>query len=218
MLEDLVTTFAGYSFLASHLLVLTVLILCGLGLPVPEDIILVSGGVLTWLEHPVEPLTLVKMITHPAALSMVVTGLIGILIGDSIIFFAGRRIGSRLTHSRWFRSLVTPAKMRRVERMMLRHGNAVVMIARFLPGLRAPTYFTVGHAGFSYWQFLLYDFLAALISAPLWVLLGFWFGNDIRLAAEKASEFSHYVLGGVALIVVAFIVYRVIANRRARQD
>jgi hypothetical protein len=38
------------------------------------------------------------------------------------------------------------------------------------------------------------------------------------LAAEKASEFSHYVLGGVALIVVAFIVYRVIANRRARQD
>ena len=73
MLEDLVTTFAGYSFLASHLLVLTVLILCGLGLPVPEDIILVSAGCSLGLNIQWNPY-FIKMITHPAALSMVVTG------------------------------------------------------------------------------------------------------------------------------------------------
>ncbi len=68
------------------------------------------------------------------------------------------------------------------------------MIARFLPGLRAPTYFTVGHSRLPYWEFLLFDGAAALISAPLWVCLGFYFGSDIEAAARHAPRFGHYIL------------------------
>lgn len=217
MLEELVSLLSGHSLVAAHVLVLFVLVLCGLGLPMPEDIVLVTGGVLAWLASPVEPLTFVTMITHPTTLTMVATGLIGILAGDSIIFFAGRRIGGRVADSRLLRRLVTPAKVKKVERMMRRRGSVVVMIARFLPGLRAPTYFTVGHAGFPYWRFLLYDGIAALVSAPLWVLLGYWFGDDIRRAAETASRFSHIVVAAAVGLVVGAILLRWWKHRRGKQ-
>ena len=215
MLESFVALLSGNSLLVAHALVLLFLVMCGLGLPLPEDIVLVTGGVLAWLASPVEPLTLGTMLTHGPTLTMVATGLLGILVGDSIIFFAGRRIGGQVADSRLLRRLVTPAKVRRVESLMRRRGSVVVMLARFLPGLRAPTYFTVGHSRFPYWRFLLYDGLAALVSAPLWVLLGYWFGDDIRRATETASRFSHVVVAvAVVLLVIAIGVHR----RRRKRD
>jgi membrane protein DedA with SNARE-associated domain len=78
-----------------------------------------------------------------------------------------------------------------------------VLIARFLPGLRAPTFFTVGHARMPFWEFVAFDGAAALVSAPLWIGLGFWLGSDLQQLAHEASRFSHYILVGVALVVLA---------------
>ena len=89
------------------------------------------------------------------------------------------------------------------------------MVARFLPGLRAPTYFTVGHSRVPYWEFLAFDGLAALVSAPLWVCLGFWFGDDIERAARAGSEFGSYILGAVVLLVVVFVARALLRRRRA---
>jgi len=218
MLEELVALLSGHSLAAAHALVLFFLVLCGLGLPLPEDIVLVTGGVLAWLASPIEPLTFPAMVTHPGTLTMVLVGLVGILAGDSIIFFAGRRIGGHVADSRLLRRLVTPGKVRKVESLMRRRGSVVVMLARFLPGLRAPTYFTVGHARFPYWRFLLYDGMAALVSAPLWVLLGYWFGDDIRKAATTASRFSHIVVSVAIGLVVAAVLLRWRRQRRERVD
>jgi membrane protein DedA with SNARE-associated domain len=129
----------------------------------------------------------------------------GILVGDSVIYFAGRRIGRRVAEVWPFRTLVTPEKLERVERLLRQRGKVVVMVARFLPGLRAPTYFTVGHSRVPFWEFLLFDGLAALLSAPLWVALGFWFGDDIERAARAGSKFGSYILGAVVAIVVLMI-------------
>ena len=39
-------------------------------------------------------------------------------------------------------------------------------LARFMPGLRAPIYFTAGTVGVKFHTFLFYDGLAALVSVP----------------------------------------------------
>ena len=160
----------------------------------PEDIILVTGGVLAWLASPLEIATLHGMLHDDGLIGMVVVGLVGILAGDSVIFFAGRRFGVRVADFKPLRRIVTPEKLERVEKLMRRRGKMVVMLARYLPGIRAPTYFTVGHARLPYWEFLLFDGAAALISAPLWVCLGFYFGSNIEAAAHQAQRFSHYIL------------------------
>jgi membrane protein DedA with SNARE-associated domain len=203
MLERLVDMLGGHGLHVGYGFVFVVLLLCGCGLPMPEDVVLATGGVLAWLASDVDEVTFSAMIRDRGLVTMVLVGLAGILAGDTIIFLAGRRFGHRVADIAPLRRIVTPAKLEAVEKQIRRRGNLVVMIARFLPGLRAPTFFTVGHARMPLWEFVLFDGGAALVSAPLWVCLGFWLGSDLQALAREASRFSHYILLAVAVLVFA---------------
>jgi membrane protein DedA with SNARE-associated domain len=218
MLARLVDMLAGHGLHAGYVAVFAVLLLCGFGFPMPEDVVLATGGVLAWLARGRPVTSVAAMFRDPGLLTMIAVGLTGIVVGDSIIFAAGRRFGHRVADFRPLRRIITPAKLERVEKELRRRGNVLVLFARFLPGLRAPTFFVVGHARLPYWEFFLFDGAAALVSAPLWVCLGFWFGSDIQAAARQAKKFSHYIVIAAA---VAFAIYlvrwrmKVAAERRA---
>jgi membrane protein DedA with SNARE-associated domain len=214
MLEHLVEMVGDSSLHVGYAFVFAALVLCGFGLPLPEDIILVAGGVLAWLASPLDVATAHGMLHDGGLVWMAGVGLAGILAGDSIIFLAGRRFGIRLADFRPLRRIITPEKLEKVEKLMRRRGNVVVVLARYLPGIRAPTYFTAGHARMPYWEFLLFDGAAATLSAPFWVCLGFYFGSDIEAAARQAQRFSHYILGAMVLVVV-FLALRWLQGRRA---
>ncbi len=216
MLQRLVDLLGERSLHVGYAFVFGVLLLCGFGLPMPEDVVLVTGGVLAWLASPLETPALRAMPFDPGLQRMVLVGLLGILAGDSVIYWLGRRLGYRIAEFRLLRRLVPPDKLQEVEKRLRRRGKVVVVIARYLPGLRAPTYFTVGHSRLPYWQFLVFDGLAALISAPLWVCLGFWFGDDIERAAREAGRFSNYILIGLA-VVLAGLGFRWWQRRRAER-
>jgi membrane protein DedA with SNARE-associated domain len=214
MLERLVELLAGHSLDIGFVFVFVVLLLCGFGLPMPEDVILVTGGVLAWLASDLETVSLSALLSDRGLLAMIAVGLSGILAGDTIIFLAGRRYGHRVADFRPLRRVITPEKLELVEKKVRTRGNVVVVFARFLPGLRAPTFFTVGHARMPLWEFLLFDGAAALVSAPLWVCLGFWFGSDLEQAARVAGRFGHYILIAVG-VVLAAVLARWLQARRA---
>jgi len=201
MLARLVEMLSGHGLAVGYAAVFGVLVLCGFGLPMPEDVVLVTGGVLAWMGSDLEVVTLSTMLHHPGLHVMVLFGLGGILVGDSVIFWAGRKLGMRVAEIRPLRRIITPARLAEAEKMIRRRGNLVVVIARFLPGLRAPTYFTVGHSKLPFWEFLLFDGVAAAVSAPLWVCLGFYFGSNIGEAARQAAHFGNYILAAVLAVV-----------------
>ncbi len=203
MLERLVDLLGGHGLHVGYAFVFLVLCLCGFGLPMPEDVVLATGGVLAWLASDLEKVTWRGMIGDTGLIAMVVVGLVGILTGDAVIFLAGRRFGHRIADVGPLRRIITPAKLEAVEKLIRRRGNLVVIVARFLPGLRAPTFFTVGHARMPLWEFLLFDGAAALVSAPLWVCLGFWLGSDLEALAREASRFSHVILLAVGVVLFA---------------
>jgi membrane protein DedA with SNARE-associated domain len=216
MLQWLVDAMGEHSLWAAYGFVFGVLLLCGFGIPMPEDIVLVTGGVLAWLGSPAETVTFKTMWKDPILWSMIAVGFAGILAGDSVIYWAGRLYGHRIAEHRFLRRIVTPEKLEAVRAVMRRRGNIAVLIARYLPGLRAPTYFTAGHAHFPYWEFLLFDGAAAVISAPLWVCLGYYFGDNIEQAAHTAKQFSRYILIG-AVIAAAAIAFWAWNRRRKRK-
>lgn len=180
-----------------------VLLACGLGLPLPEDITLLFGGYLAHLGQ--------------AKLSvMMVVGFTGILAGDSLIYLAGRRVARRKSKPNGFLArIVTPEKRVRVQALFAKHGPKVVMIARFLPGVRAVTYFTAGSAGMKYRWFIFFDGLAALVSAPVFVYLGWRFGDQMDLVLEKLKKGQ---LGVVIALVVALGGWFAISVYRKRKQ
>lgn len=181
-------------------------------MPLPEDIALITGGFLAALgpPHGVGSVTL-----------MIFVGLAGILVGDSIIFKAGQDYGEKLLDTSLGKH-IPRERVTRIRELFGRHGNKFIVVARFLPGVRAVTYFVAGTSKVPYWQFLAYDGLAACASAPAWVLLGYWCGKRhmIKRAYQWAKDFQLGLLAAVVAAVllaglVVFVRKRLIKRGRA---
>lgn len=175
--------------LGAYSLVLGILLACGLGLPLPEDVALITGG---YLAH-----------KGQASLGwMMVIGFGGILAGDTLIFWLGR-LGRRAESLPLLQRHLTTERIAKVEAQFERRGPIVVAIARFLPGIRAATYFVAGGARMPYGRFLLYDGLAALLSAPVFVYLGYRFGSQIGRVVGWAEQFHTWLIG--AMVVTGLV-------------
>lgn len=206
-MEQFLTNILTHSHgLGAYALIFAVLVACGVGLPLPEDVSLVLGGFLAHLGAARLPV-------------MMAVGFLGILSGDTLIFMAGRRVGSSIESRRGFLSrVVTPEKRAKVQALFARNGEKIVLIARFLPGVRAVTYFTAGSAGMSYGRFIVWDAVAALGSAPLFVYLGFRFGNHLERLVQAIRRGETAVIVCLLALAVAAIVLRRRRSAAARRQ
>jgi membrane protein DedA with SNARE-associated domain len=172
------------------------LLLCGLGLPLPEDIVLIAAGML-------------GVIDGHSWIKISVFMYAGVLAGDSIIFGAGRRFGVGLLKAAWFQRYFPPAKQARVVEFYAKHGAKGLFIGRFLPGLRAPIFFSAGSMKVPYLKFLFFDGLAAIISVPVFVWLGHWlwlkFADDFAAMERTLARTHTYTLWGTVAIVVLLV-------------
>ncbi|MFZ5493988.1 MAG: DedA family protein [Verrucomicrobiota bacterium] len=188
-----------------------VLLLCGLGLPVPEDVVLVTAGALGQIDG--RPWLEVTVVMYA-----------GVMLGDSTIFFAGRYLGVRLRGARWFQRYFSAKKQAKVEDLFHRYHTWVLFVGRFLPGLRMPIFFTAGSTRVKFWKFFCLDGLAALVSVPFFVWLGHWlwarFKDDIVQLDRALSRTQTYsmIAATVILIVVIVVVVRKIREHRAHWD
>ncbi|TDR70734.1 DedA family protein [Paludibacterium purpuratum] len=202
ILQILIDFFTGYGYLA----VFTVLLLCGFGVPIPEDITLVAGGIISGLGY---------TDVH----TMFVIGMLGVLVGDGAMFFLGRKLGKRVLKFKPIARILTPARFRGVQQQFSRYGHWVLFVARFLPGLRSPIFITAGMTRrVPYWRFLLLDGLAALISVPLWVYMGY-FGaanRDVLLTWIHRGQASILTLAVAAVLLGIYLIRRARKKRVAR--
>lgn len=187
LLERLITVFAENGYVA----VFIALMLCGAGIPLPEDITLVAGGVIAGLGY--------ANVHTMAAVTMV-----GVLMGDAAMFLLGHRYGEHMLQWKPIALLMPPRRYAKMQEKFTRYGNRLMFFARFLPGMRTAVYITAGATHrVSFWRFLMLDGLAALISVPFWVYLGYfganrreWLGMWIR-----RGQSSLWVLGALLLVV-----------------
>jgi LPXTG-motif cell wall-anchored protein len=186
LLQELVTIFAENGYVA----VFIALMICGAGLPLPEDITLVAGGVIAGLGY--------ANVHVMFALAM-----FGVLLGDCAIFLLGHHYGARILQWRFVARVLTPARYVKVQEKFDQYGNRMLFFARFLPGMRTTVYLTAGTTHrVSFLRFLLIDTMAALISVPIWVYLGY-FGADNHEWLVKwihRGQSSLWVLIGLLLL------------------
>ncbi|HEU4418580.1 MAG TPA: VTT domain-containing protein, partial [Planctomycetota bacterium] len=129
MFDQIVGAITEYPDLGAAL----VFLLCGIGLPLPEEIVLLAAGYVC-----------AKFPDH-AMLSWMMLWCAGaILTGDLIPYILGRVFGVRLLRLRWLRWLVTRKRLAIFDRWFRRRGDLVILIARFLAGLRIVAFFTAG--------------------------------------------------------------------------
>jgi len=202
--EHLINFLGGYSAHIIYFLIFFFLILCGLGFPVPEDIILLTTGyfVYTGDIHLLPAL----VITYSAVLG-----------GDTIIYMIGKIWGLNILKKKFFRRIFSEKKIEIVRHHFNLYGNKTIFFARFVVGIRSVTFWSAGVVGFPYWKFILYDGLAAIISVPVIVYLGYFFGENIEYLAKnmRKAEFALSIVGGLAIL---FLIYYSVKRFKKRES
>jgi membrane protein DedA with SNARE-associated domain len=185
--------------------VFLVLLSSGFGVPIPEDLPLLLGGVMC------SPILADELlgIGHLQWWIMIPLCFVAVLGGDLTIFYLGRRYGHHVPNLPMVRRFLTPNRLQRAEAAFHRHAGKTLAVARFLPGLRTPAFFTAGTFRVPWWKMLAFDGGAAMVSVPIWVFAGYFLGQWMR-------EISRYY-GIVATVAAVGLVGTLVAYRLCRR-
>jgi membrane-associated protein len=136
------------------------------------------------------------------------------IVGDNLGYLLGRKLGRRV--------LTAPGPMqeRRVEvidagdRFFAKHGPKAVFIGRWIALVRFAVAWLAGIDHMQFRTFFIYNALGAITWATTFGLVGFYAG---KAAADAITKYGVYAAVALAALIVAFVVWRVIRERRLRK-
>jgi membrane protein DedA with SNARE-associated domain len=184
------------SFLhATTLQIVLALLAGGIGLPVPEDLVLLVAG---W------------RVSHGdvSFARLAPLALIAIVVSDVALYGFGRLA---CTHPRIARWLERPSTARWCVGYR-RHGMKLVLLARVAMGMRAPFFLAAGMARMPVGRFVIVDALGAAVMTCLWMSIGAWLGPRLGALAPHL----HAIATGAAILVVVLLLWK--ARRRFSRD
>ncbi len=162
--------------------------------PFPSEVVVVPGGYLAsqnamniWL--------------------VILSGTVGSLLGAVFNYWLALRLGRPFFIKYGHYLFVSEKKLDKADEFFDRHGHISTFIARLLPGIRQIISLPAGLARMNFLVFSLFTTLGAAIWVIILALLGFWFGENQELIAEKVNEIFYILLPACALIVAIYIFF-----------
>ncbi len=182
---------------SSYVGIFVFLVLTGLGLPLPEELVIVTSGVLCADGRLSVVFTLVALLA-------------GCLVGDAVVYAVGMRIGDGVVRRpRPWMPKVDPARLAQMQALLARHGFKVLFAARFLVGLRFLVYLAVGASRMPFRRFMIIDTACAAFVIGAFYSLCFFLSQrygDAIYGWVRTGEFlttaTVVVLGVAALMFV----------------
>jgi membrane protein DedA with SNARE-associated domain len=197
VLHALEPTLDHYGYLA----VIALVLLEDFGVPVPGETTLILAAVYAGAGR--LNIVLVAVLAFIAAT-------VGDNIGFAIGHFGGRRLAER--YGRYL--LLTPERLEKTTSFFGRHGGKIVVVARFIEGLRQANGIIAGITGMHWAKFLAFNALGAALWVAVWTSIGYLSGNHIDSIYSTATRYSTYLAIAVGVLIVAYVARRLIRRRR----
>ncbi len=179
----------------SYLTIAIIMLLASVGLPFPDDLVIISVGYLAYLRL-INPFL--------AGIEIVFLG----LLLDNIYFFIGRYKGKSFLErlSKKYDIIKTMASHN--ERYVSKPSK--VFIARFIPVLRTVVPFVAGTSELKWKTFFAYNFLALIIMTPILILLSFHFSRSLSILFNLNERAIGLVLLGLFLLGVIITLIKIL--------
>lgn len=213
---DLVLFFKDYAYnpVAVYSFIVAFMTLSSFGLPIPEEMTLVSAGLVAYMAmHPDKfpP-------PSPDAVGVDLTILcivcfVSVLGSDLVIYFIGRTFGPKLVKSEFFNKKIGEKNFQRINKIFLKYSHWACGLFRFTPGVRFPGHMTCGLMGVPLWKFIAIDGTAALLSVPTQVLLVAFYGEVIL---AKIKEFKLILAGIIGVLIVVWLLRKLYLKIRSK--
>jgi membrane protein DedA with SNARE-associated domain len=165
------------------------------GIPVPGETILIAGAIFAGAGR-----------INVVALGAVafVAAVIGDNIGFAIGHFGGRALALRFGKY----VFLTEERLNKAEAFFDRRGSIVITFARFVEGLRQANGIIAGITGMHWLRFVVFNAIGAALWVGTWVTIGYFAGNNITTVYHYITLYSYYVLAGLVVLIVGYIVWR----------
>jgi membrane protein DedA with SNARE-associated domain len=170
-----------------------ILILGGLGLPIPEEAPIVLAAVLARNG---------QLKSGPLAFA---SCLAGVLLGDLVVYFLGFFYGEKVLSLPVTRRLLTRQRESQIKGYFHRHGFKILVSGRFVPGFRTAAYLTAGILKLPPLKLFLTDLLAATLSTSLLFGLSYAFANQIQSGIREVQQWVTLI---AALGLASWLLYR----------
>jgi len=198
VLHTLEPTLNHYGYLA----VVALVLIEDFGVPVPGETVLIlaavyagAGRLSIWL--------------------VVLLGFLGALLGDNIGFAIGH-FGGRPLAERYGRYIfLTPERLEKATSFFERHGGKIIIVARFIEGLRQANGIIAGISGLKWTRFLVFNAIGAALWVAVWTSVGYFSGSHIDTIYATATRYDKYLLIALVLVVAGYVALRM-RRRSAR--
>ncbi len=172
------------------------------GIPVPGETVLIAAAVFA----------------GSGRLNIVAVGVVGFIAavsGDNIGYAIGR-FGGRALVERWGKYVfLTKERLDKAERFFDNHGGKIIVVARFIEGLRQANGLIAGITGMRWLKFLACNALGAALWVATWVSVGYFAGQHITTIYDAITRYSLYAVIAAVVVIAAWILLHVRKRRRA---
>lgn len=174
------------------------------GVPVPDEVLLMTAGYTVWEGRLSLPLALVS-----AAL--------GSMCGITLSYLIGRYAGVSVIH-RFGRLLpITEQRLSTTRRWFDRWGRWTLVPGYFVPGVRHIIAIVAGTAGLPWRGFALCAYSGAAIWVTTFILTGYFFGRQAPAMIQEVHRHLWAVPVAIAAILAAALVGLSLRRRRLRK-
>jgi len=173
-----------------------------IGLLVPGDTIVIVSS--TAVDTPLE------------YWALIVSVIVGSLLGESVGFTIGRWFGPRLRDSRLGRRIGGDGWVR-AERYLERRGGPAVFLSRFLPVLHALIPLTVGMSPMSFRRFLAWTAPACVVWSFAYISVGAAAAEGYRSVSDQLHYAGYLFVGAIVLFLIVALGIRMLLHRSQRR-
>ena len=165
------------------------------GVPVPGETIMIAAAIYAGAGR--LNVVLVALVAFCAA-----------VIGDNLGFVIGR-FGGRALVDRWGRYvLLTAERLDRAQEFFERRGASIIVVARFIEGLRQANGIIAGISEMHWRRFLAFNALGAALWVGVWVTVGAVAGSHITAVYHAFTSAGLYGLVALVLLGLGFLALR----------
>jgi len=196
-LDSIIGFYSSFGYLS----VFGMLLLCGFGVPIPEDISIIAGGIIAGLGYGNIHI-------------MCLVSFLGVLVGDLIVYNMGRYFGEKIFCTKFGEKILAHGWYEKILKSFNEHGKIVLFAARFMPGLRTPIFLTAGVTKFvGMPAFILIDGFAALISVPVWNYIGFYSASNRALLLHWIKNTKIAIVVILAAFIIIYMLIKMIKKK-----
>ncbi len=177
------------------------LVLGGVGLPLPEDTTLILCGFLISTE-----------VVKPIYALFVVYS--GILITDFGLYSVGKKYGRKIVTHRRFHKIISAERLLMLQDKFRRKGIIFILVGRHIAGLRAQIFLTAGVMRMPAVKFLAADALSSLFTIAIMVGAGYAGGHSLQVIKRDMTRIEHIGIFLAVILLAGYLIFRYVKSRR----